>query len=63
MKAFSEQLNVLKFYDDGITTMENFSGTTIDITLNNHHKWGCPVYIVDARFQGNIARLNKWEPN
>ena len=33
MKNFSEQLNVLKVNDDGITPMENFAGTITDINL------------------------------
>ena len=33
LKAFSEQLNVIKVDDDGITPMENFVGKTTDITL------------------------------
>ena len=42
--------------------MENFSGTTTDIYLKNHHTWGCPVYVLDAIFQGSIYGLTKWEP-
>ena len=32
-KSFVEKLNVLKVYDDGIITMDNFEDTTTDITL------------------------------
>ena len=60
LKSFSVQLNVLKADYDGITPMEKFSGIKIDITLKNHHAWVCPVYVLDARLQGNIAGLNKW---
>ena len=42
LKDFSEQWNVLKVDDDGITPMEKFSGTTADIFPKNHHTWGCP---------------------
>ena len=61
LKAFAEQLNILKVDDNGITPMEKFEGTTTDIALKNHHKWFCIVYEVDARFQGNISGLTKWE--
>ena len=37
MKDFTEQLNVLNVDDDGITTMEKFSGTTTEIIHKNHH--------------------------
>ena len=33
LKSYVEKLNVLKVYDDGIITMENFEDTTTDITL------------------------------
>ena len=48
--------------DDGIDPMENFSVKTTDINLKNHHIWVCPVYVLDARLQGNIAGLIMWEP-
>ena len=62
LKYFAEQLNELKVYNDGITPMENFAGTTADITLKNHHTQGCPVYFLDVIFQVNMAGLHKWEP-
>ena len=42
--------------------MEKFEGTETDITIKNHHKRGCPVYILDAILQGSISGLHKWEP-
>ena len=57
MKDFLEQLNELKVHNDGITPMEKFLGTTTEITPKNHHTWGCPVYVLDARLQINIAGL------
>ena len=62
MKSFEEQLNVLQVDDDGITPMENCSGTTTDINLKNHNTWRCPIYVLDARLQGNISGIPKWEP-
>ena len=55
------KFNEIKVDGDGTTPMENFSGTTTYITFKNHHTWGCPVYVLDAMFQGNIAGLPKWE--
>ena len=48
--------------DDGITPKEKFAGKIIDISLKNHHTWGCQVYVLDGIFQGNISGLTKWEP-
>ena len=48
--------------DDGITPKDKFSGTTTDITLKNHHIWGCRVCVLDTIFQGGISGLPKWEP-
>ena len=59
-KGFTEQLNVLKVDNYGITPMEKFSGTTTYINLKNHHTWVYPVYVLDAILQGNIAGITKW---
>ena len=40
--------------DDGIFTMERFTGKTTDITLKNHHTWGFVVYVLDAGLKVNI---------
>ena len=56
-------MNELKVDDDGITTMDKFVGTTKDINIKNDHTWGCPVYALDAIFQGNLYGLPKWEPH
>ena len=61
LKAFAEQLNEIKVYDDGITPMDNFSGTKTDINLKYHHTWDCPVYVLDKRLQGKIYEIPKWE--
>ena len=44
LKAFSGIFNELKVNDYGITPMKKLSSTTTDITIKNHHTWGCPVY-------------------
>ena len=62
LKAFLEQLNVLKVDDYYITPVEKFAGTTKENSLKNHHTWVCPVYVLDAILKGNIAELPKWEP-
>ena len=62
MKAFEEQLNVIKLNDDEIIAMKKFAGTTTDIYPKNHHTWGCLVHVLDAILQGNISGLTKWEP-
>ena len=60
LKAFTYQINELKVNDDGITTMEKFSGKTTYINIKNHHKYGCPLYVLDTRLQGTIGGLPKW---
>ena len=48
LNYFVEKLNLLKVDDYGITTIEKFAGTTIYISLKNHHTWGCHFYVLDA---------------
>ena len=59
LKAFSEHLDALKVDDDYITPMEKFSGTITDISLENQHTRGCPLYVLYARFQDNRSGLHK----
>ena len=59
LKAFAEQLNVLKVNDYGISPMEKFTGTSTDISLQKHHTWVFAVYVLDAIFKGNISALPK----
>ena len=42
-------------YDDGITPMEKFSGTTTYVSINNHHTWFFQVYARDEISQGKIS--------
>ena len=62
LKAFAEQLNVLKVDDDGFIPTENFAGTTTKINLKNHHIRGFLVYFLGAIIQVSISGLPKWEP-
>ena len=55
LKNLAENFNELKVDDNGITPIDKFAGTTTDITVRNPHKWGCPVYVLDAILQGNTA--------
>ena len=43
--------------DDGITTMEKFSGTSTEIST-----WGYQVYVLDEILQVNIHGLPNREP-
>ena len=59
LNTFAEQLNELELDDCGVTPMVIFSATTIDINLNNHHTWGCQIYVLDARLNETIGGLPK----
>ena len=61
LKVFSEQLNEIKVDNHGLNPLGNFAGTTIYITLKNHHTCGFPFYVSDTRLQGNIDGLPKCE--
>ena len=47
--------------EDGLVPLQRYSGdrTALDITIM--HTWGCPVYVLDARLQGN-GMIPKWDP-
>ena len=62
LKAFAEKLNEIKVYDAGINPMKKFAGTTTENTIKNHHRWGCPIYVLYEILRGKISGLTKWEP-
>ena len=40
-----------------------FSNTkAVNFQLKHYHTFGCPVYILDSRFQTNSKGVTKWEP-
>ena len=41
----------------------SFQTKRTEISLKNNHTWGCPVYVLDVRFQGIVAVLPKWDPH
>ena len=43
--------------------MEKFYGTATYIIIKNHYTRVCPVYVLDAILQVNIAGPTKWEPH
>ena len=59
LNTFIEKLNELELYDYYVTPMVNFSATTTDIGLNDHHTWGCQIYVLDARLNETIGGLPK----
>ena len=40
LNTFADKLDELELDDYGVTPMVNFSATTTDINLNDHHTWG-----------------------
>ena len=30
--------------------------------LTDQHPWGCPVYVLESKLQGNSKGIPKWEP-
>eukprot|EP00957_Ditylum_brightwellii_P053332 4043074-Ditylum_brightwellii.AAC.1 len=48
--------------EDGISPEEIFSNVCSVQNLTEHHPWGCPVYILDARLQDRSGSVPKWNP-
>ena len=42
--------------------MEKFSSTTDEITCNDFHTWGCPVFVLDEANQSGLTGSPKWDP-
>eukprot|EP00957_Ditylum_brightwellii_P049245 3736924-Ditylum_brightwellii.AAC.1 len=48
--------------EDGVSPEEKFSNVRLVQNLTDHHPWGCPVYILDARLQDRSGSVSKWDP-
>eukprot|EP00957_Ditylum_brightwellii_P071869 5462557-Ditylum_brightwellii.AAC.1 len=48
--------------EDGSSPQEKFSNVRSVQSLTEHHTWGCPVYILDARLQDRSGTVPKWDP-
>ena len=57
--AVTELHNILKFDENGKSSLNNFSGVQGDVGIKHFHNWGCPVYVLDYRLQGGNCKLPK----
>ena len=47
--------------EDGLVPLQRYSGDRRALDITIMHTWGCPVYVLDARLQGN-GMIPKWDP-
>ena len=45
-----------------MSPLELFSGIDEEITCNDFHTWGCPVFVLDEANQSGLTGTPKWEP-
>ena len=62
LKDVTRVYNWYNIGDDGLTPEERFSQMKIKRDLRHEHTLFCPVYVLDAKLQGGISGLPKWEP-
>ena len=57
--ADTKRHNELSLDENGKSPLEKFSRTTDEITCNDFHTWGCPVFVlVEANQSGLTGSLN-----
>ena len=62
LRTACDQMNMIPKDIQGITRIEMFSGVPVTTRLKNFNTWGCPVYALHSKLQGNISGVPKWNP-
>ena len=60
LKQAEFNLNNLRLGKSGKSRAENFSAMHNKINIRHYHKFGCPVYVLNARLQG-VVFIPKWD--
>ena len=60
--ADTKRHNELSLDENGKSPLEKFSSTTDEITCNDFHTWGCPVFVLDEANQSGLTGSPKWDP-
>ena len=55
--------NELILDKEGWTPLEKWSGIKMEIVKDDHHTWGCPVFVLASENQSGLTRTPKWEPH
>ena len=53
--ADTKRHNELSLDENGKSPLEKFSNTTDEITCNDFHTWGCPVFVLDEANQSGMT--------
>ena len=61
LKMACELRNTTRLRDNK-TPEQRFAATEHPPTLQHHHPFGCPCYVLDPTLQGNVSKLPRWEP-
>ena len=62
VKAFERTRNVYRLDDANLSPNERASRTKSKMDVRNEHTLFCPVYVLNAKLQGSIKGLPKWDP-
>ena len=62
VQAIVERHNRLSLNEEGKSPLERFTGIQDDISPEDFHTFGCPVFVLDAANQSGGIGTPKWEP-
>ena len=54
--------NYIPISSEGRSKVELFSGVEVGARLKSFHTWGCPVYALVNKLQGDTSGISKWSP-
>ncbi len=62
LKAAETHLNHLSMNANGKTLLSQFAQVDCQVSVQDFHTWGCPVFVLNGRLQSDPKGVPKWEP-
>ena len=64
LKYICDTRSKVRIRENGKTAEENFaqSDGLTGARLEHFHPFGCPAYVLDARLQGGVTKIPRWDP-
>ena len=64
LKYVCDIRNKVRIRENGKTAEEIFAQTTglTGARLEHFHPFGCPAYVLDAKLQGGVSKIPRWDP-
>ena len=60
LRTANDQMNMIPMDVNGTTRIEMFSNVKVSTRMKDFHTWGCPIFALHNKLQGNSGKVSKW---